>query len=61
MTSVTTKKLQIIAAKDFKEAFSSNTNTTVGYVFIGNNTEYADEGSPPNIEDTVKAGKDCLG
>jgi hypothetical protein len=57
MTSVTTKKLQIIAAKDFKEAFSSNTNTTVGYVFIGNNTEYADEGSPPNIEDTVKEEK----
>ena len=57
MTSVTTKKLQIIAAKDFKEAFSSNTDTTVGYVFIGNHTAYADEGSPPNIEDTVKTEK----
>jgi hypothetical protein len=57
MTSVTTKKLQIIAAKDFKEAFSSNTDTTVGYVFIGNHTAWADEGSPPNLEDTVKTEK----
>lgn len=57
MTSVTTKKLQIIAAKDFKEAFSSNTDTTVGYVFIGNNIAYADEGSPPDIEDNVKTEK----
>jgi hypothetical protein len=57
MTSVTTKKLQIIAAKDFKEAFSSSTDTTVGYVFIGNHIPYANESSPPNIEDTVKAEK----
>ena len=57
MTSVTTKKLQITAAKDFREAFSSNTDTTVGYVFIGNHTAYADEGTPPEIEDTVKTEK----
>jgi len=58
MTSVTTKKLQIIAAKDFKEAFSSNTNATIGYVFIGNHIPWPDEGTPPNIKDTVKAEKD---
>jgi hypothetical protein len=57
MTSVTTKKLQIIAAKDFKEAFSSNTDSSVGYIFIGNHTVWADEGSPPNLEDTVKTEK----
>lgn len=57
MTSVTTKKLAYIAAKDFKDSFTIITGGTVGYVFIGKNVPYANESSPDSLQDTVATEK----
>lgn len=57
MTSVTTKKLSFIAAKDFKDSFTLTTGGTVGYVYIGKNTPYANDSIPDTIVDTIKAEK----
>ena len=57
MTSVTTKKLSYIAAKDFRDSFTLTTSGTVGYIFIGKNTAYANDSLPDLIKDTVKTEK----
>jgi hypothetical protein len=57
MTSVTTKKLSYIAAKDFRDSFTLTSTGTVGYIFIGKNTAYANDSLPDLIEDTVKTEK----
>lgn len=53
MPSYTSKKLAFNNAEQFKESFYEPEPATIGYVFIGNHLEYANEDSPDTISDTV--------
>lgn len=53
MPSYTSKKLAFNDAEQFKESFFEPEPSTVGYVFLGRHTPYANEDSPDTIRDTV--------
>jgi len=52
MSSYTSKKLRFNTAEQFKEAFSE-TDASVGYVFISKHLPWANEASPDTISDTT--------
>lgn len=52
MASFISKKLSFNTAEQFKELFSES-NPTIGYIFIGNHLAWPDENVVPSIEDTV--------
>jgi hypothetical protein len=53
MPSYTSKKLAFNNAEQFKESFFEPEPSTVGYVFLGRHTPYANEDTPDTIRDTV--------
>ena len=56
MSSYTSKKLRFNTAEQFKEAFSE-TDASVGYVFISKHLPWANEASPDIISDTTSTGR----
>jgi len=52
MSSQTSKQISYVVAQQFKEGFYEP-SPTLGYVFIGKHTAYADEANPSNINDTI--------
>ncbi|MFZ4599037.1 MAG: hypothetical protein ACOYNN_10360 [Terrimicrobiaceae bacterium] len=51
------RKYKTEAAKSFKDSFTTNTNRTVGYVYLSKSTSYPDEEEASDIADTVSDEK----
>ena len=52
----TSEKLSLDSAERFKDSFSE-TDPSIQYIFIGNHTPYANESSPPDINETISSEK----
>jgi hypothetical protein len=52
MASITYKKISYVAAQQFKESFFEP-SPTVGYVYIGKHTPYANESNPDSLKDST--------
>ncbi len=59
-TNYVSRKLKTYSAKNFRDSFSVSDGSnfsTIGYVFIGKNTPYANEADPDIISNTIKSEK----